>query len=159
MEDPNAALPGFRFYPSGEDLLGHYLRGKNANPVRKGLIKELDLYSYDPSELPESACFPYGRGGGKRHWFCYSTRAVNERRGKRRARNGYWRRKGRMRMVTGPGGNDGLGTRTTFIFYLGNSTEKAVRTNWVLHEYASVTDAQVLFLLFFFLILIFFNFF
>ncbi|PON94216.1 NAC domain containing protein [Trema orientale] len=158
MENPNAAsfsLPaGTRFYPSEEELLGHYLRGKNANPSGVSLIKELDLYGHDPFELPEGVGYPYGRGGKKRHWFCYTAAAaaagrdVNRKsREKRRARNGYWRKKGRTTGVMGPGGNDVLGTKTSFVYYLGRSTKTAVRTDWVLYEYAAVDDHQASFVL------------
>ncbi|PON65056.1 NAC domain containing protein [Parasponia andersonii] len=153
MENPNAASfslpPGSRFHPSEEELLGHYLRGKNANPNGVSLIKELDLYGYDPFELPEGVGYPYGRGGKKRHWFCYTAaRAVNRKsREKRRARNGYWRKKGRTTGVMGPGGNDVLGTKTSFVYYLGRSTKSAVRTDWVLYEYAAANDHQASFVL------------
>lgn len=135
--------PGVRFYPSEEELVGHYLGGKNAEaggggrPEGNDLIGELDLYGYDPFGLPDSACYAYGVGGRKRHWFFYTAGgASRERGGKRKARNGFWMRKGRMRVVLGRGGRRVLGTRMKFVFYLGNSVRDAVRTNWVLYEYA-----------------------
>ena len=148
MAGPNAASsflpPGYLFYPSEEELLSHYLSGKNANPGGDHLIGELELYGYDPFELPESARFPYGSGGSKRHWFCYTAKALKKSREKRRAKSGYWRKMGKKKAVMGPMQNVVLGTRTTFVFYLGKSTKKAVRTNWVLYEYAPVNDHQVL---------------
>lgn len=48
-----AQIPGFRFHPTEEELVDYYLRrmvqGKR-NPVE--LIASLDLYQYDPWELP-----------------------------------------------------------------------------------------------------------
>ncbi|GMN35121.1 hypothetical protein TIFTF001_005092 [Ficus carica] len=134
--------PGIRFYPSEEELVGHYLGGKNAEagggrPEGYDLIGELDLYGCDPFGLPDNACYAYGVGGRKRHWFFYTGGgATRERGGKRKARNGFWMRKGRMRVVLGRGGRRVLGTRMKFVFYLGNSVRDAVRTNWVLYEYA-----------------------
>ncbi|EXC28187.1 NAC domain-containing protein 19 [Morus notabilis] len=157
MGDANATSfplpPGVRFHPSDEELLRHYLSGKNAEPggaraEGNNLIGELDLYGYDPFELPNSACYAYGCGGKKRHWFCYTGGgAVRERGGKRRARSGFWRRKGRMRIVMGQGGRGDLGTRTKFVFYLGNSAKTAFRTNWVLYEYAPIDHLKASFVL------------
>lgn len=37
-----------------------------------------------------------------------------------------------------------LGTRTSFVFYLGNSLKTAVRTHWLMHEYALDDHVKVL---------------
>lgn len=152
MGDPKATSsslpPGCRFYPSDEELLCYYLSGKNADPHSShgvDLITELELYGCDPFELPDRACYSYGYGGRKTHWFCYAVRVVKERRGRRRAKSGYWRRRGRAREVFGLGGKVVLGTKTTFIFYLGNSPKTAVRTDWVLYEYALIDHPKVLY--------------
>lgn len=60
QEEPTAvpewsemALPGFRFHPTEEELVGYYLRRMvqgRRNSVE--LIASLDLYQYDPWELP-----------------------------------------------------------------------------------------------------------
>lgn len=46
-------LPGFRFHPTDEELVGFYLRWKiqgRALPIE--LIKQVDIYKYDPWDLP-----------------------------------------------------------------------------------------------------------
>ncbi|KAI4316687.1 hypothetical protein L6164_024642 [Bauhinia variegata] len=137
--------PGCRFYPSEEQLLCYYLTNKNANTTRNeneyihgcNLIRELDLYDHDPFELPATSCFSYGYGGRKRHWYCYTVSVVKETRGKsRKVRGGFWRRRGRVRNVFTNGGNILVGTRTNFVFYLGNSLKKAVKTDLIIYEYA-----------------------
>ncbi|KAL9330603.1 hypothetical protein ACSQ67_000213 [Phaseolus vulgaris] len=119
MEDqPNDALPpGYRFYPSEE---------------------ELNLYDHDPFELPDAACFPYGYRGRKKHWFCYTVKET--KRGTRKVKSGFWLRKGRVREIRDNGGieNAVLGTRSRFVFYVGNSLKNATRTDWILYEYALV---------------------
>ncbi|KAL6207864.1 hypothetical protein ACLB2K_018817 [Fragaria x ananassa] len=140
--------PGCRFYPSEEQLLCYYLSRKNTAASDSGdhgydLIKELDLYDRDPFDLPDYACYSYGRGGRRRHWFCYTVRVLKER----RARSGYWKRKGRVRDVVGGGGKAVLGRRSSFVFYLGNSPKTAVRTDWVLYQYAQVDHLQAFFVL------------
>ncbi|XP_040999119.1 NAC domain-containing protein 6-like isoform X2 [Juglans microcarpa x Juglans regia] len=148
-DDPGAksfsAPPGCGFHPSQQQLLSYYLTKKN-NVVGEGsdgcdLIGELDLYHYDPFELPDGACFSYGYGASKRNWYCYAARNEKESEaGRRRTKTGYWRRKwGKVRDVMDPrrGGKVLLGTRSCFVFYQKNSSMTAARiTDWVMHEYA-----------------------
>lgn len=52
-EGDDAQLPGFRFHPTDEELVGFYLRRKvEKRPVRLDLIKLVDIYKYDPWDLP-----------------------------------------------------------------------------------------------------------
>lgn len=49
-------LPGFRFHPTDEELVGFYLRRKvEKKPIRLELIKQIDIYKYDPWNLPSMA--------------------------------------------------------------------------------------------------------
>ncbi|TKY57837.1 NAC domain-containing protein 68 [Spatholobus suberectus] len=152
MGDHAGALlpPGIGFCPSEELLLGYYLTNKNHNRERdfdgSDLIKELDLYNHYPFELPDSACFSYGYQGRKRHWFCYTVRKETKR-GSRNVKSGFWLRKGRVLDIFGNGGNAVLGTRTAFVFYAGNSVKNAIRTDWILYEYALVDRVMAPFVL------------
>ena len=45
--------PGFRFHPSDEEIIQHYLRNKfTSSPLPASIIAEIDLYKYNPWELP-----------------------------------------------------------------------------------------------------------
>lgn len=45
--------PGFRFYPSDEELVCHYLHKKVANErIAQGTLVEVDLHAREPWELP-----------------------------------------------------------------------------------------------------------
>ena len=45
--------PGFRFHPTDEELVVHYLKKKATSlPLPVAIIAEVDLYKYDPWELP-----------------------------------------------------------------------------------------------------------
>ncbi|XVE70114.1 hypothetical protein DITRI_Ditri10aG0045300 [Diplodiscus trichospermus] len=143
--------PGCRFHPSEAELLNHYLTGKNSSVAADrsdkygyDLIRELNLYDYEPSDLPESACFAHGNRGRKRHWFCYTESKGGGRR--RRAKGGYWRKTGKVRDVF-DGGNMLLGTRTKFVFYKVNSVKAEVRTPWVMYEYALRRHLEATFVL------------
>lgn len=46
-------LPGFRFHPTDEELVGFYLKRKiQQRPLSIELIKQLDIYKFDPWDLP-----------------------------------------------------------------------------------------------------------
>lgn len=46
-------LPGFRFHPTDEELVGFYLRRKvEKKPISIEIIKQADIYKYDPWDLP-----------------------------------------------------------------------------------------------------------
>lgn len=143
--------PGCRFYPSEELLLRYYLANKNEN-LEEGfygsdLIRELNLYDHDPFELPDAACFSYGYGGRKRHWFCYTVTKDTKRR-RRKVKSGFWLRKGKVRDILGNGNSNAvLGTRTRFVFYFGNSIKNATKTDWILYEYALVDRVMASFVL------------
>lgn len=51
-------LPGFRFHPTDEELVGFYLKRKiqqRSLPIE--LIKQVDIYKYDPWDLPSKRVF------------------------------------------------------------------------------------------------------
>lgn len=52
-EEEEEELPGFRFHPTDEELVGFYLRRKvQKKPLSIDLIKPIDIYKYDPWDLP-----------------------------------------------------------------------------------------------------------
>jgi hypothetical protein len=51
-QQPNLP-PGFRFHPTDEELVVHYLKKKTTSaPLPVAIIAEVDLYKFDPWELP-----------------------------------------------------------------------------------------------------------
>jgi len=51
--EEDVILPGFRFHPTDEELVGFYLRRKVENKrINMELIKHIDIYKYDPWDLP-----------------------------------------------------------------------------------------------------------
>lgn len=50
--------PGFRFHPTDEELVLHYLKNKvSSRPLPVPIIAEIDLYKFDPWDLPGTASF------------------------------------------------------------------------------------------------------
>lgn len=51
--------PGFRFHPTDEELVNYYLCRKCASqPISVPVIKEIDLYKFDPWQLPGTHLIP-----------------------------------------------------------------------------------------------------
>ncbi|PON90204.1 NAC domain containing protein [Trema orientale] len=123
--------PGFRFYPTDEELLVHFLHRKvSLLPCHPDVIPDLDLYPYDPWELDGKAL------GEDNKWYFYSRKTQN-----RVTRNGYWKPLGIEEAVIGRGtagsNNKKVGTKKYFVFYVGEATNNsgAIKTNWIMHEF------------------------
>ncbi|KAK1372910.1 NAC domain-containing protein [Heracleum sosnowskyi] len=145
MGDPHhhhVLPPGCRFFPSDEHLLSIYLTQKHkpvpSNSSIANYIRELNLYDYEPFNLPDSISYRFGKGGRKRHYYCYVGRGRDEER--RRGGGGFWKRSGRVRDVVFGKGDAVVGTRRGFVFYLGDfgNGSGVVRTDWFMYEYALV---------------------
>lgn len=54
MNNPQSTLPpGFRFHPTDEELIFHYLSKKvTSTPFPDSIIAEVDIYKFDPWDLP-----------------------------------------------------------------------------------------------------------
>ncbi|GMI85316.1 NAC domain containing protein 2, NAC-REGULATED SEED MORPHOLOGY 1 [Hibiscus trionum] len=130
-QQPNLP-PGFRFHPTDEELLVHYLKKKaGSDPLPVAIIAEVDLYKFDPWELPAKAMF------GEREWYFFSPRDrkyPNGTRPNRAATSGYWKATGTDKPVLNSGGTQKVGVKKALVFY-GGKPPKGIKTNWIMHEY------------------------
>ncbi|KAK4484883.1 hypothetical protein RD792_007484 [Penstemon davidsonii] len=128
--------PGFRFHPTDEELVVHYLKKKAASaPLPVAIIAEVDLYKFDPWELPAKAIF------GEQEWYFFSPRDrkyPNGARPNRAATSGYWKATGTDKPVLTAGGTQKVGVKKALVFY-GGKPPKGIKTNWIMHEYR-ITD-------------------
>lgn len=66
MIRPGKLPVGFRFHPTDEELVSHYLRGKNTGRIKPhdDVIPEIDVCKCEPWDLPGTAGFwlQLGRG-------------------------------------------------------------------------------------------------
>ncbi|PKU82132.1 NAC domain-containing protein 10 [Dendrobium catenatum] len=124
--------PGFRFHPTDEELVVHYLKKKAISaPLPVTIIAEIDLYKFDPWELPEKANF------GEQEWYFFSPRDrkyPNGARPNRAATSGYWKATGTDKPILSCGGTQKVGVKKALVFY-GGKPPKGVKTNWIMHEY------------------------
>ncbi|KAF6984921.1 hypothetical protein CFC21_002865 [Triticum aestivum] len=138
-----AALPpGYRFYPTEEELVRFYLRHKLDGSRRADIervIPVADVCSLDPWQLPEvhrGACASHGEP-----WFYFCARQDREARGGRPSRttpSGYWKAAGTPGLVYSAGGHL-VGTKKTMVFYRGRAPAGA-KTKWKMNEYRALEE-------------------
>ncbi|KAI3768631.1 hypothetical protein L2E82_19461 [Cichorium intybus] len=130
MTGDNLVLPpGFRFHPTDEELVMHYLIKRCASQtISVPIIAEIDLYKFDPWQLPEMALY------GEKEWYFFSPRDrkyPNGSRPNRAAGTGYWKATGADKPIGKP---KAVGIKKALVFYAGKAP-RGVKTNWIMHEY------------------------
>ncbi|XP_065012178.1 NAC domain-containing protein 2-like [Musa acuminata AAA Group] len=130
MNGGDLALPaGFRFHPTDEELVTHYLCRKcAAMPISVPVVAEVDLYKYDPWQLPGMASY------GEKEWYFFSPRDrkyPNGSRPNRAAGSGYWKATGADKPIGTP---RTVAIKKALVFYSGKAP-KGTKTNWIMHEY------------------------
>ncbi|CAD5171228.1 unnamed protein product [Musa acuminata subsp. malaccensis] len=125
-------MPGFRFHPTEEELIDFYLRRKvEGKRFSVDLIAFLDLYRYDPWQLPALATI------GEKQWFFYVPRDRKYRNGDRPNRvttSGYWKATGADRVIRSSESLRPIGLKKTLVFYYGKAP-KGTRSSWIMNEY------------------------
>ncbi|KAG1338212.1 NAC domain-containing protein 2 [Cocos nucifera] len=139
MSNPATSLPpGFRFHPTDEELILHYLKNRAASfPCPVSIIAEVDIYKFNPWDLPAKAMF------GEREWYFFSPRDrkyPNGIRPNRAAASGYWKATGTDKPIISSKGNENIGVKKALVFYQGRPP-KGVKTDWIMHEYR-LAEAQ-----------------
>ncbi|CAN4081268.1 unnamed protein product [Withania somnifera] len=133
-------LPGFRFHPTDEELVGFYLKRKvQQKPISIELIKQLDIYKYDPWDLPKLAAV------GEKEWYFYCPRDRKYRNSTRPNRvtgAGFWKATGTDRPIYSSEGSKCIGLKKSLVFYKGRAV-KGIKTDWMMHEFRlpSITDS------------------
>ncbi|XP_077213615.1 NAC domain-containing protein 2-like [Tasmannia lanceolata] len=121
--------PGFRFHPTDEELVMDYLCRKCASKsISVPIIAEIDLYKFDPWQLPGMAVY------GEKEWYFFSPRDrkyPNGSRPNRAAGTGYWKATGADKPIGNP---KAVGIKKALVFYTGKAP-KGEKTNWIMHEY------------------------
>ncbi|KAL6527697.1 hypothetical protein OROMI_029508 [Orobanche minor] len=124
--------PGFRFYPSDEELVCHYLYKKIANEEAvRGTLVEIDLHTCEPWQLPDVAKL------NSSEWYFFSFRDRKYATGCRTNRattSGYWKATGKDRVVLNPSTRAVVGMRKTLVFYK-NRAPNGIKTGWIMHEF------------------------
>uniref|UniRef100_A0A0E0JT05 NAC domain-containing protein n=1 Tax=Oryza punctata TaxID=4537 RepID=A0A0E0JT05_ORYPU len=125
-----AGLPiGFRFRPTDEELLLHYLRRKVMScPLPADVIPVADLARTHPWDL-----LP-GDGDGERYFFHKPATSCWRRGGggsRAAGGDGVWRASGKEKLVVAPRCKRPVGAKRTLVFF----RRGGARTDWAMHEY------------------------
>ncbi|GAB2280252.1 hypothetical protein Dimus_024934 [Dionaea muscipula] len=122
--------PGFRFHPTDEELIIHYLKNQaTSRPCPVSIIHEVDIYKFDPWELPDKTEF------GENEWYFFTPRDrkyPNGIRPNRATRSGYWKATGTDKAIYS--GAKYVGIKKALVFYQGRPP-KGNKTDWIMHEY------------------------
>ncbi|CAL9107677.1 unnamed protein product [Musa acuminata var. zebrina] len=126
-------LPGFRFHPTEEELLDFYLRRMvQGKKLQLEIIATINLYHYDPWELPGMAKI------GEREWYFYvprDRRQASRGRPSRTTERGFWKATGCERPVRSAADPKRLiGYKKTLVYYQGRAP-RGSKTDWVMNEY------------------------
>ncbi|KAG1342541.1 NAC domain-containing protein [Cocos nucifera] len=122
--------PGFRFHPTDEELITHYLSKKVMDVgFNARAIGEVDLNKWEPWDLPWRAKM------GENEWYFFCVRDRKYPTGLRTNRAteaGYWKATGKDKEIYR--GKSLVGMKKTLVFYRGRAP-KGEKSNWVMHEY------------------------
>uniref|UniRef100_A0A0D9VTK1 NAC domain-containing protein n=1 Tax=Leersia perrieri TaxID=77586 RepID=A0A0D9VTK1_9ORYZ len=123
--------PGFRFHPTDEEIISHYLAPKALdNHFSTGVIGDVDLNKCEPWHLPAMAKM------GEKEWyfFCHKDRKYpTGTRTNRATESGYWKATGKDKEIF-RGRGILVGMKKTLVFYLGRAP-RGEKTGWVMHEF------------------------
>ncbi|XP_013594147.1 PREDICTED: protein CUP-SHAPED COTYLEDON 3-like [Brassica oleracea var. oleracea] len=147
LKDIGSKLPpGFRFHPSDEELVCHYLYNRiraksdhgdveddDVDEALKGAtdLVEIDLHICEPWQLPDVAKL------NAKEWYFFSFRDRKYATGYRTNRatvSGYWKATGKDRTVMDPRTSQLVGMRKTLVFYR-NRAPNGIKTTWIMHEF------------------------
>ncbi|XP_060205060.1 NAC domain-containing protein 100 [Lycium barbarum] len=122
--------PGFRFHPTDEELITHYLSKKVVDTNFSAIaIGEVDMNKIEPWQLPWKAKI------GEKEWYFFCVRDRKYPTGLRTNRAtaaGYWKATGKDKEIFR--GKSLVGMKKTLVFYKGRAP-RGEKTNWVTHEY------------------------
>ncbi|XP_042466833.1 transcription factor JUNGBRUNNEN 1-like [Zingiber officinale] len=129
-KEDDVLLPGFRFHPTDEELVSFYLRRKlSKKPLNIEIIKEIDVYKYEPWDLTKTSST-----GEEAFFFCRRGRKYrNSVRPNRVTGSGFWKATGIDKSINSVRG-DCIGLKKSLAYYVG-SAGKGVKTNWMMHEF------------------------
>lgn len=129
-EDQINLPPGFRFHPTDEELISHYLYKKVTDSGFSAIaLGEADLNKCEPWDLPRKAKM------GEKQWYFFCLRDKKYPTGLRTNRAtvaGYWKATGKDKEIYR--GKNLVGMKKTLVFYRGRAP-KGEKTDWVMHEY------------------------
>ncbi|KAK2372261.1 NAC domain-containing protein [Trifolium repens] len=131
--------PGFRFHPTDEELVDHYLRKKIASKrIDLDIIKDVDLYKIEPWDLQE-LCKIGSDEQTESYFFSHKDKKYpTSSRTNRATKAGFWKATGRDKAIYS-NHISLIGMRKTLVFYKGRAPN-GQKSDWIMHEYRLETN-------------------
>lgn len=135
---------GYRFHPNDEEIISYYLLSKmnGEDLFVDDIIPEKDLCRHEPWDLADSQ--PDRGQSNDQVWYFYGRldykHANKNKKANRTTMAGFWKATGVVRRIKDRGRQE-IGTKRTLVFHkkLQGPGSKAVKTDWVVHEYQAQT--------------------
>ncbi|BFG22355.1 hypothetical protein CerSpe_086290 [Prunus speciosa] len=129
----------FRFLPTEEELVNHYLRKKKQDKDFKvdHIIPEIDICKHEPWDVPGLLFTEPESPYQDMEWFFFSPRdykCINSAGINRVTPRGFWKITGKKRLIRARGSEAVIGMKRSLIFYEGR-VRQSKKTNWVMYEY------------------------
>ncbi|CAN0889205.1 NAC domain-containing protein 14 [Linum grandiflorum] len=140
-----AAAVGYRFHPTDEELIAHYLKLKmNGHDSLVGkVIPEVDVYRLEPSDLPNYSVAASSSDDQVWYFYCrLDYKYKNSKRANRATERGFWKVTGKPRFIVARETGEQIGVKKTLVFFYrtgGGGDSKPVSTDWVIHQYQATT--------------------
>ncbi|KAJ4842339.1 hypothetical protein Tsubulata_044606 [Turnera subulata] len=125
---------GYRFIPTDFQLIRYYLLPRiMGEQLPCSIIKDIELYKYDPDQLPVDT-FKNCCRDDEAYFFANIERRYPKGKVHRRTTlSGYWKNSGGEKLVHDEK-NEVVGYKTTLVFYWGK-TSSGTKTRWIMYEY------------------------
>ncbi|WCJ22541.1 NAC domain containing protein 2 [Euphorbia peplus] len=125
---------GWRFQPTNEELLHHYLKNKRLGiPIHGNDIEDIQICDFDPWDLIHKNSHSQERYLFYRRQFHKKTGGVQR---KRKAKAGHWKRTGEIQYIKREDGDEVIGTKTIFVY------QDPGPTVFVKHEFELSSSVQ-----------------
>ncbi|CAH8250895.1 unnamed protein product [Arabidopsis lyrata] len=125
---------GFRFRPTDEEIVDHYLRVKNLESDTSHVdevISTVDICSLEPWNLPSQSMIK----SSDAVWHFFGRKENKYNRGDRQMRktkSGFWKKTGvTINIMRKRGNREKIGEKKVLMFYF----NKSLKSDWVMHEY------------------------
>ncbi|KAL3530372.1 hypothetical protein ACH5RR_009694 [Cinchona calisaya] len=142
MNVKEITIPGFRFYPTEDELISFYLNNmleeKRLQDLNR-VIPVINIHQFEPWQLPKLSgelC-----NGDTEQWFFFVPRQEREARGGRPNRttaSGYWKATGSPSYVYSSD-NRVIGVKKSLVYYKGKAPTGR-HTKWKMNEYRAIQD-------------------
>ncbi|GFQ01099.1 NAC domain-containing protein 68 [Phtheirospermum japonicum] len=124
---------GFRFLPTDEELVVHYLKRKVFSlPLPANVIPDLEVFQLNPWDLP-------GNLKEKRYFFTEKKMNLTKKCSKSNLNTdyGYWKGTNKEKQILAAPSNLVIGLKKSYVFYK-REKGRGLKTQWIMQEFCLV---------------------